>query len=539
MQRTLNCQMRPLLIVVTLCAAAISATASQNPVKVDSGWLVGGGTAIHYYKGVPYAAPPVGDFRWRPPQPLIPWKGLRLAKEYGATCTQYAIFPGSSSEDCLTLNIWTPAHARNEKLPVMVWIHGGGFQVGAGSHTVSDGEEFAKQGVVLVSINYRLGIFGFFAHPDLNQESWSHTSGNYGLLDQIAALKWVRKNIGEFGGDPENVTIFGVSAGASSVCLLAVSPLAQGLFQRAIAESPNMFQPIRHLSQTWYGRTGLQQIGSGESESISELRKLSADELFKKAQGIRPGDNFPEEEPVFMPIVDGWVVPDDPSQLVESGKIAKVPFIIGTNSDEGGMLLGFSPVQNLSEYRSYLVKHFASSADAVERLYSATNDAEAHRQAVHVAGDVAFLKGARLVIAAASGRNQHAYFYLFTRASGGDRNLHWGAFHGTEVPYVFDNLPDSDEHLFLPTFSFEADTYDEKDYEIARIMNAAWVRFARTGDPNGGTLQAWPAYSQSRESYMEFGDTLAVKTNLRSKQLDYLADYYRKSRAKNSPANAK
>jgi para-nitrobenzyl esterase len=524
-----------------LSAMAMSAAASQDPVKVESGWLVGGGTGIHYYKGIPYAAPPVGDLRWRPPQAPIPWQGLRMAKEYGSACVQYPLFPGTQSEDCLSLNIWTPASGRNDKLPVMVWIHGGGFQAGAGSHTVSDGEEFAKQGVVLVSINYRLGILGFFAHPDLSRESSSHTSGNYGLLDQIAALQWIKKNIGEFGGNSENVTIFGVSAGASSVCLLAASPLAQGLFQRVIAESPYMFQPTRHLSQSWYGRASLEQIGSGVGESVSTLRKMTADEIFKKSLSVKAGDNLPEEEPVFMPIVDGWVLPDDPSQLFESGKFANVPFIVGTNRDEGSMLLGFSSsnVNTLSDYHSYLLKYFGSSSGEVEKLYPAINDAGAHRQAVVVAGDVTFLKGARKVIAAVSKRNEHAYLYLFSRVSGGDRVLHWGAFHGTEIPYVFDNLPDSDEHLFLPKFALDSDTYNEKDYEVARTMNAAWVRFARSGDPNGGTLLTWPSYRTDHESYMEFGDAFTVKTNPRAKQLDYLADRFRRLRAENPPAITK
>jgi para-nitrobenzyl esterase len=461
-----------------------------------------------------------------------------MAKEYGPICPQYRLFSGTQSEDCLNLNIWTPATKPNEKLPVMVWIHGGGFQVGAGSHTVSDGEELAKKGVVLVSINYRLGIFGFFAHPDLTKESPQHSSGNYGLLDQIAALRWIQKNIMQFGGDPGNVTIFGVSAGASSVCLLAASPLADGLFHRVIAESPYMFQPIRHLNRSWYGRAGLEKIGSSFGGSIAELRKMSTEELFNKASSFKPTDNLPEEEPVFMPIVDGWILPDDPSHRFEAGKFSHVSFMIGTNRDEGSMMLLTSPINNLADYRSYLIKHFASSANAVGKLYLAANDAEAHQQAVLLAGDIAFLKGARLVIAAASQKNSHAYFYLFSRVSGGDRVLHFGAFHGTEVPYVFDNLPDSDEHLFLPTFVLDEDSYNEKDYELARSMSAAWVRFARTGNPNGENLLSWPAYRVGEGSYMEFGDTLAVKTNLRLQQLDYLTEYYRQLLAKNPPATA-
>src|SRR5580704_13002214 len=259
------------LLSVTATLAATSGL--ETIVKIDSGWVAGSAGAVRSYKGIPFAAPPVGDLRWRAPQPAKPWKGIRVAKAFPAMCPQFQLIPGPQSEDCLGLNVWTPARSASEKLPVMVWIHGGGFVIGASSQTAYDGEPLAAQGVVGVSVNYRLGIFGFFAHPGLSKESPQGVSGNYGLLDMVAGLEWVKRNIGAFGGDPNNVTIFGESAGGTAVCLLMVVPQAQGLFQKVIAESAwGMFNPISHLKESWYGRIPLEKYG----ETLGPLAALRA-----------------------------------------------------------------------------------------------------------------------------------------------------------------------------------------------------------------------------------------------------------------------
>ena len=259
----------PTLLSVSALFAATSPF--ETVVKIDSGLVSGSGTSVRSYKGIPFAAPPVGDLRWKPPQPVKPWKGIRVSKSFPTNCPQFQLLPGAQSEDCLGLNVWTPAHSASEKLPVMVWIHGGGFVIGASSQSAYDGEPLTAQGVVVVSLNYRLGIFGFLAHPELGKESPRGVSGNYGLLDMVAGLEWVKRNIAAFGGDPNNVTIFGESAGGTAVCLLMVMPQAQGLFQKVIAESAwGMFNPISHLKESWYGRIALEKYG----ETLGSLAAL-------------------------------------------------------------------------------------------------------------------------------------------------------------------------------------------------------------------------------------------------------------------------
>src|SRR5215472_830951 len=275
-----------LSIAVTLSvASALAATSGlETIVKIDSGLVSGSGVAVRSYKNIPFAAPPVGDLRWKAPQPVKPWKGVRIAKSYPPMCPQFQFIPGPQSEDCLGLNVWTPARSANEKLPVMVWIHGGGFIIGGSSQSAYDGEPLASQGVVVVSINYRMGIFGFLAHPALSRESPQGVSGNYGMLDMVAALEWVKRNISAFGGDPANVTVFGESAGGTAVCLLMVMPQAQGLFNKVIAESAwEMYTPISHLKESWYGRISGEKFGEKLGTDLAALRSKSATEILKLA----------------------------------------------------------------------------------------------------------------------------------------------------------------------------------------------------------------------------------------------------------------
>lgn len=509
-------------------ASALAATSGlETIVKIDSGLVSGSGVAVRSYLGIPYAAPPVGDLRWKPPQPVKPWKGIKVAKAFPAMCPQFAFIPGPQSEDCLGLNIWTPAKSASEKLPVMVWIHGGGFIIGASSQSAYDGEPLAAQGVVVVSINYRLGIFGFLSHPALSAESPQGVSGNYGIMDMVAALDWVKRNIGAFGGDPTNVTIFGESAGGTAVCLLMVVPQAQGFFNKVISESAAlMFGPFSHVKESWYGRMPAEKFGLTHGADLAALRSKSAAELVKMMGPPDMGGDRAARGEVYMPVVDGVVLPDDPARLFLAGKFAHVPLIAGTNADEG-TLLGGPPVHNLADLRKFAGKTFNSQADAMLAVYPAATDAEAYAAAAHASGDLLFLMGTRSVLRAASKANPKTFQYQFTRVNGIGRRIKWGAFHGSEVSYVFGTLPDSVYGTtagMVGDFSVDADTYNGDDAKIAKAMSAAWVRFAKTGDPNGPGLASWPAFG-GKESYLEFGDRIAPGAALRKKQLDFLSDF--------------
>lgn len=514
-------------LFVPVCAFA-AGSGMETIVKVDSGWLAGSGTSIRSYKGIPYAAPPIGDLRWKPPQPLKPWKGIRVAKSFPATCPQPLPLAGPpQSEDCLGLNVWTPARSASDKLPVMVWIHGGGFVIGASSQTVYDGEALASQGVVLVSINYRLGIFGFLAHPALSAESPRGISGNYGMLDMIAALQWVKRNIGAFGGDPDNVTIFGESAGGTAVCLLMVMPQAEGLFKKVIAESAwGMNRPISHLKESWYGRIPMEKYGVKLAPDLAGLRSKTTADVLKLAP-ISLGGEGADRGEMFFPVVDGYVFPDDPARLFSSGKFSPVALIGGTNADEG-TLAGGPPVHNLAAYRKWAEKQFGSQTDTVVSLYPAATDADAWTAAAQLSGDLDFLQGTRSVLRDVSRMNLKTFQYQFTRMNGVGRRIKWGVFHASELPYVFGTLPDSaygtGPSLF-GDFSVDPDTYNEQDGTLSKAMTAAWVQFAKTGDPNWPGLASWPPFSKTQENYLEFGDRIVVKSGLRKGQIDFLSRF--------------
>jgi|SRR5579871_127542 len=515
-----------ILTLFALCAAFAAPTPFEAVVKTDTGLVSGSGTAVRSYKGIPFAAPPIGDLRWQPPQPAKPWKGIRVSKSFPTNCPQFQFLPGAQSEDCLGLNVWTPAHSASEKLPVMVWIHGGGFVIGASSQSAYDGEPLAAQGVVVVSLNYRLGIFGFLAHPELSKESPRGISGNYGLLDMVAGLEWVKRNIAAFGGDPNNVTIFGESAGGTAVCLLMVMPQAQGLFHKVIAESAwGMFNPISHLKDSWYGRVPLERFG----ESLGPLAALRAKSMADIVKMVGPpdmtGDKAARGED-YQPAVDGFVLPDDPARLFASGKFAHVPLIAGTNADEG-TLFGGPPVHSLAQLRAFASKFFPNQADGFLAVYPAATDADAYPAATLAQGDYEFLAGTRSVLRAAAKQNK-AFQYQFTRVNGVGRRLKWGCFHASEVAYVFETLPDSvygTTASMIGDFSVDADTYNDVDKRLSKAMSQAWVRFAKTGDPNGPGLTSWPAFKEGNEAYLEFGDSIAAKTSLHKKQLDFLTDF--------------
>ncbi|MCY3021626.1 MAG: carboxylesterase family protein [Planctomycetota bacterium] len=509
------------LLVLWDCRAAENA--STDPIRIDSGPIsgavVGKDKTVRVYRGVPFAAPPVGELRWKPPQPAKPWEGVRACAEFGPWCPQPKPMLGRElgklSEDCLYLNVWTPAKRADEKLPVMFWIHGGGCTTGSGASTYYDGVALARQGVVVVTINYRLGPFGFLAHPLLSKESEKNVSGNYGLLDQIAALQWVKRNIAAFGGNPECVTIYGESAGSASVCRLMVSPLAQGLFHRAVAESGGAHGRNRHLRETRENMTPMEKIGEQlaarlgcdkEADPLAAMRAKSAEEILAAsdaAQGLfGKGTKFGW-------IVDGWVLPDDPGAMWEAGKQAKIPFMAGTNADEGTVFLQQLPIKRTIGYELLVRSLFKASAAELLRLFPARTDDEVPEALNHLVTVMAFVGPARVLARDAEKAGQKAYLYHFTRVAPMLRERKLGACHATEIPYAFGNVK-------------ERAGYEDKDREVSRVMSACWVRFAATGDPNGPGLPEWPAYTAVNDAYMEFGDETKAKTGLYKEACDVM-----------------
>jgi para-nitrobenzyl esterase len=484
-----------------------SALALQNPVRIQSGLVSGTGSDVSVFRGIPYAAPPIGDLRWKPPQPPKPWDGVRAAVEAGPACPQppilgaYGISFPSQSEDCLTLNIWTAAKKPSERRPVMVWIHGGAYIAGSGTTRTYDGDALARRGIVLVTLNYRLGPFGFMAHPLLTKESGHQASGNYGLMDQVAVLHWVQKNIAAFGGDPSNVTIFGESAGAGSVCRLLVSPLANGLFQHAIAESGGASGSMRLADA--------EKIGLRFGNDLAVMRAKSTEEIMQEA-GFK-SDIFFGTGAGYTPITDGWVVREDPLLTFAEGRQNDVPILTGTNDDEGTIFTLRLPIKTVQAFRDFVQTRFRQAAPKILELFPVATDADVHDAAARMLADSAFLAPARVLVAAASRKNPRTYLYHFTRVSPTAQKRHLGAYHAAEIPYVFGNI-----HV-------APGAYEEKDQQLSDVMTAAWVRFASTGDPNGEGLPKWPRYEAAADPYMEFGDQVEVKSHLRQKELDAFA----------------
>jgi len=476
-------------------AIALSAAEPDTTVSVSAGAVRGApmarGGAV--FKGIPFAQPPVGELRWRPPEPVKPWTGVREATSFGAPCAQNAAgrMLEASREDCLYLNVWTPEWPARSRLPVMVWLHGGGNYGGTASTNNFDGESLARHGVVLVSVNYRLTVFGFFAHPELTRESPHHASGNYGLMDQIAALQWVRDNIGKFGGDPANVTIFGQSAGAVDVDVLMTTPLAKGLFHRAIAESGTV---TRNPDAATLGMTALGAVmrvkegpvtysdaaalaeaeaaGANIGPSLASLRATPAANLLKVVaqpqMSIGPANGV---------IVDGWVFPQPPAEVFATGKEHRVPLLIGNNARER------TPRNTPEEARQAIEAMYGSLASRAFTLYPETVTADP------LYGDsvAQWVVDTMYRCPVVAQLNWHAaasnagYEYQFDR----------GVAHGAEVPYVFGRL---------------ADSATEIDRNLSASMQQYWTNFAKSGNPNGAGLPQWPKYDASARGYMEFTD---------------------------------
>jgi para-nitrobenzyl esterase len=444
---------------------------------------------VRTFKGIPYAAPPVGNLRWKAPQPVQPWMGVRKATEYGPRCMQARIYDdmdfhdAGPSEDCLHLNLWMPAEPGTKKLPVMVWIYGGGFQAGATSEPRQDGGNLSKRGVLVVSMDYRLGVFGFFSHAELARESGHNASGNYGLMDQAAALQWVKKNIALFGGDPSNVTIFGESAGSFSVSALMASPLAQGLFQRAIGESGAYFGTTLDLvprAQSEKDHLEFAQTSLGVT-SLDALRAKPASELLEASNK--------QHKVYFAPNIDGYFLVEDVYTTFSKGRQSRVPLLAGWNANEGDYKGFFKNEEaNAKNYAARASVVFGDKAAAFLKVYPGATDAEARQSAQDLTGDqfIAYSTWKWIEMHQATA---HApiYRYQFDQAppaadgSAGPG----GAYHSAEIEFVFNVL------------SSKALPWSPADRKLSDLMSVYWSNFAKTGDPNGPGLPRWPAFRKA------------------------------------------
>ena len=499
-------------------------------IRVDGG-LISGTTAdaVTSYKGIPFAAPPVGELRWKAPQPVVAWEGVRQCSDFGPECPQapypqmslYYSPPKKQSEDCLYLNVWTGAKA-GEKRPVMVWIHGGALTRGSGATPTYDGTAFAKKGVILVTINYRLGPLGYLAHSELTAESPNHASGNYGVLDQIAALKWVRKNIAAFGGDPGRVTIFGESAGSWSVNVLVASPLAKGLFHRAIGESGGQFGPMTYLKEDRDKMPSAEKIGAAfakaaGADSIKALRAVPAEKIVEVSNNDAEGRKFRSQ-----PNVDGWVLPDEIRNIFARGKQNDVPVIVGSNANEMTSLTTPAALpKTMEEYRKRVEAQYGEAAKEFDAVYPVKTEADITAAYLGILRDVTFTLPMRTwARAVATGRSK-AYLYFFSHAPPNPNSKYLGAYHAGEIAYVFNNLNRQNAAM------------TEADAKLSEMMMSYWVNFATTGDPNGKGLLKWTPYNRDAEAYMDFGDSVQVRNHLLKEQLDFLEQLQRRRSSQN------
>ena len=499
------------------------------PVRTEAGMVQGtmeGGTTV--FKGIPFAAPPLGDLRWRAPKPPVAWTGVRQADKFSPACVQVPIVfrelgmdTVETSEDCLYLNVWTPAKSSKDRLPVMVWIYGGGFSIGGTSIALYNRANLAKKGVVLVSVAYRVGALGFMAHPALTAEQSGH-SGNYGLLDQIAGLQWVKRNITAFGGDPGRVTIFGESAGGIAVSMLAASPLAKGLFQGAISESGGNFAPAQRDNE---GGENMHSLARAEKEgaaflsrlsagSIAEARKKSAEEILKASPPGLGG---------AWPIFDDYVLLGDQYKLYQAGHYNDTPVLIGTNSDEGAL---FVPAITAAAYQTNIRTGYGDYASKILAAYPGDSDAEALRSARDTFRDTAFAwpTWAWARLQSRTGKGKVFVYYFSHRPPYPDmpQFKSWGAAHAGEISYVFGNFS-------------EAMRPNAADRAVSDEVSSYWVNFARTGDPNGKGLPRWPAFTDANAQVMNLNDPSKAIAVPNSEKLRVLEGYYawRRSQAEN------
>jgi para-nitrobenzyl esterase len=475
--------MRPIALAVILTWLAAGPAPAAPDVKISQGTISGTTEGdITSFKGIPFAAPPTGDLRWRAPQPAPGWTGVRDASQFGPICPQARMsllarlgrhLKLPESEDCLTVNVWTPNANPGAKLPVMVWIYGGSFRTGGSARPIYDGTELARHGVILVSFNYRLGWLGFMDLPALAAEHPDEPTGNFGLLDQIAALQWVQHNIAAFGGDPANVTIFGESAGGMSINDMVASPLARGLFAKAISESGLGFsetQPAAKAQQ--YALDFATRVNATGDEMPGKLRALSVSAILDAEENDKAGT---------APMVDGKVLPEPVPELFAEGKIDRVPYITGSNSNEATLMPGIHMTTD------DLLKPFGDQLPAVRKIYErdgVLSDEEFTRQ---VFGDALFAAGAQGLAAFVTKQNEPAYVYQFAYVADPARILGNGVGHGGEIPYIFGLKGLAKE----PGMAGLVAMATQKDLAVVAMMQNYWTNFAKTGNPNGPGVPQW------------------------------------------------
>jgi para-nitrobenzyl esterase len=501
--------MRNILATLAFLVTGTVHAALPQPVSTTDGLLAGELTAnnITVFRGIPFAAPPVGQNRWRPPQPVARWSGVRSAENFAPRCIQGGFAPGAdqplTSEDCLYLNVWTPADAPGINLPVFVWLHGGAFASGTGSDPRYDGAALAAKGAVVVTLNYRLGSFGFFAHPELTAESETGSSGNYAMLDIIRALEWVYDNIAGFGGDPINVTLAGESAGANAVANMLASPLAGGLIHRAIMQSGGWMglgiSAVPTLAEL--EAAGVEQARSFGANSLADLRAASALEIV---------ENFPANGQIN---VDGWFLPKDPSLIYAANEQQPVDVLTGSNRDEANFFAFGPGPQTLAELEAYASNKFGPLADRYLALYPAANDQQANAAYKQSFNDeIAWVM--RNLALRQGERGLGAYVYRFTHVPPGQEAT--GATHVAELPYMFNQGGLHPE-------------WTATDTALADTMSTYWLRFSASTNPNTSGLPAWPPYrTQDSGNVMILGDTAAAETNQvpSAAALEFFADVF-------------
>jgi para-nitrobenzyl esterase len=486
---------------------------ATSTVRIASGEVAGTGTAdVRIFRGIPFAAPPVGPLRWRPPQPVAPWTGVFDASRHGNDPMQIpeplplrrSLAP-AYSEDCLNLNVWAPAVAPPGGAPVVVYFDFGGYVAGSASRERVDGSAYARRGVILVTANYRVGTFGYLAHPALTAESPQHASGNYGFLDAIAALRWVRDNIAAFGGNPGCVTITGASAGAGTCALLLTSPLTKGLIHRMIYRSGGAMHKMRTLAEA-------EQAGRALGDDIAALRALSAGELLALNKTVEGGRRMLLKQPVLRPIIDGWSLDRDELDAYRSGAFQAVPTIIGNTPDEAyGRLTADIPVKTIAELRDYLTRAFGEKVDDAWKFYGAATDGGVARGLADAWSDDLYAYGVRGVAREIAKRQPKTFRYLF-------------AYVGTHTS----NPPRHDNDM---TYVFGSGDFTPRDRAVSDTIIAAHCNFAATGDPNGPGVPAWTPYDPARDNYLTLDESWAEGTRFRSERVDFLERFYSEQHA--------
>jgi para-nitrobenzyl esterase len=512
-------------------AQVVERPIAGDPVAIDTGLVAGKGLAsgVKAYFGVPFAAPPVRENRWREPQPVAPWKGVWNADRKPPECIQvlrphninHYFGEEPTSEDCLYLNLWAPQAAKaGDKRPVLVWIYGGGYTIGSSGMGNYDGEAMARKGVVFVNLNYRVGALGFMAHPELTAETPHHASGDYALLDQVAALQWIARNIDKFGGDPGNVTIMGQSAGAASVSYLQASPLAKGLFHKVVAMSGSAVGQNRTNGLKDGEQTGLKFQEALKAKSLAEMRQVPADRILALQADCQLGCSGNVR---VGPVVDGYFLTSSPREAFEKGAQSDVPILVGFTHDDIGNSSALSKTKTAAEYQAKAHELYGDHADGFLKLYPVMTDADVARAAGEVGLEGGMQQGMRnyAIIQAKSGKAP-AYVYMFSRkhpyvddpkiADQDPKTI--GAYHTSDVPYWFQN---QDVYNWLrPTRN-----WTPWDRELADDMSNAIIAFARTGDPSIPAVK-WPRYDPKHEQLVEFGDAVRVLP-MNTKRLDFLA----------------